>query len=94
MSPFLLGVSLSSWNRVLGRTLTLAYGEASGFFVFGLVHHIANNRGPNRGPTTISTPIRDAEARVRERDRRQGDRKCQRSSQVPSKSQQALFLRD
>ena len=34
MSPFLLGVSLSSWNRVLGRTLTLAYGEASGFFSF------------------------------------------------------------
>ena len=32
MPSFLLGVSLSSWNRVLGRTLTLAHGEASGFF--------------------------------------------------------------
>ena len=33
MSPFLLGVSLSSWSQVLGRTFALAYGEASGFFV-------------------------------------------------------------
>ena len=35
MSPFLLGVSLSSLDRVLGRTLVYTHGEASGFFVFG-----------------------------------------------------------
>ena len=42
MPSFLLGVSLSSWNRVLGRTLTLAHGEASGFFyvsITGLFSH-------------------------------------------------------
>ena len=44
MSPFLLGVSLSSWNRVLGRTLTLAHGEASGFFVPG--RHLVRDRQP------------------------------------------------
>ena len=33
MSPFLLGVSLSSLDRVLGRTLVCTHGEASGFFV-------------------------------------------------------------
>ena len=32
MSSFLLGVSLSPRNQVLGRTFILAYGEASGFF--------------------------------------------------------------
>ena len=32
MSPFLLGVSLSSLDRVLGRTLVYSHGEASGFF--------------------------------------------------------------
>ena len=32
MSPFLLGVSLSSLDRVLGRTLVCTHGEASGFF--------------------------------------------------------------
>ena len=32
MSPFLLGVSLSSRDRVLGRTLVYSHGEASGFF--------------------------------------------------------------
>ncbi len=32
MSSFLLDVSLSSWNRVLGRTLVYSHGEASGFF--------------------------------------------------------------
>ena len=32
MSPFLLGVSLLSLDRVLGRTLVYTHGEASGFF--------------------------------------------------------------
>ena len=34
MSPFLLGVSLSSLDRVLGRTLVYSHGEASGFFIW------------------------------------------------------------
>ena len=49
MSPFLLGVSLLSWDRVLGRTLVYLHGESSGFFVFGryLVRRIATPRPPN-----------------------------------------------
>ena len=38
LSPFLLGVSLSSRNRVLGGTYIYAHGEASGFFVSETQH--------------------------------------------------------
>ena len=45
MSPFLLGVSLSSRDRVLGRTLVYSHGEASGFFCIRTLP-CAQNRNP------------------------------------------------
>ena len=40
MSPFLLGVSSSSRNRVLGGTYIYANGESSGFFIFRTKPHV------------------------------------------------------
>ena len=45
MSPFLLGVSLSSRDRVLGRTLVYSHGEASGFFCIRTLPR-SQNRNP------------------------------------------------
>lgn len=53
MSPFLLGVSLSSWSQVLGRTFALAYGEASGFFYVQTLPR-AQDRNPRGHPMLLS----------------------------------------
>ena len=60
MSPFLLGVSPASRNRVLGGTYICAHGDASGFFVPRclvlnsdpvslLIRHSAITAGPQPG---------------------------------------------
>lgn len=44
MSPFLLGVSLSSLDRVLGRTLVCTHGEASGFFCVWILPRVKDSK--------------------------------------------------